>query len=117
MAIERKHVGPRMSRAAIVGNIVYTAGITAEKHEGASVAEQTADILAQIDALLAEAGTSKENVYKASIWLSDIATFNEMNSVWDKWVVPGATRVRATVEAKLAVPTITVEIEVEAAKA
>jgi enamine deaminase RidA (YjgF/YER057c/UK114 family) len=40
-----------------------------------------------------------------------------MNSVWDKWVVPGHTPVRATVEARLAMPDVLVEIQVEAAKA
>jgi enamine deaminase RidA (YjgF/YER057c/UK114 family) len=117
MTIERKHVGPRMSQVAIYGNTVFLAGITAEQRGGTSVAEQTAEILARIDTLLAEAGSSKEQVYRATIWLRDIAAFDEMNSVWDKWVVPGHTPVRATVEARLAMPDVLVEIQVEAAKA
>lgn len=117
MSIERKQVGPRMSQIAIHGNTVYLAGVVAAIHEGKSVAEQTAQVLEQIDALLAEAGTDKTQVYKATIWLRDIAGFAEMNSVWDKWVVAGKTPVRATVEARLAAPTILVEIQVEAALA
>jgi len=116
MTLERKHVGPRMSLVAIHGDTVFLAGITAEKRGGTSVATQTAEILARIDELLTDAGTSKEQVYKASIWLRDIASFDEMNSVWDKWVVPGHTPVRATVEARLAAPDVLVEIQVEAAK-
>lgn len=115
MSIERKHVGPRMSQIAIHGKTVYLAGVVATATEGVSTAAQTTDILDQIDKLLAEAGTDKSNVYKATIWLRDIATFAEMNSVWDKWVVPGKTPVRATVEARLAAPSILVEIQVEAA--
>jgi enamine deaminase RidA (YjgF/YER057c/UK114 family) len=44
-----------------------------------------------------------------------MATFAEMNAVWDKWVTPGATPARATVEAKLAAPRYKVEIMVTAA--
>ena len=116
MTVQRLHVGPRMSQVAIHGNTVYLAGITAEVRGGTSVATQTQEILDRIDTLLAEAGTSKEEVFKATIWLRDIASFAEMNSVWDKWVVDGKTPVRATVEARLAAPDVLVEIQVEAAK-
>lgn len=116
MAIERKHVGPRMSAAVVHGNTVYLAGQVAHKASGKSVAEQTTEILSIIDGLLAECGTSKEKILSANIWLSDIKTFAEMNSVWDAWVSQGNTPARATVEAKLAAPQYTVEIAVIAAK-
>ena len=80
-----------------------------------SVGAQAKVILGQIDALLAEAGTSKQNLLSASIWLKDIGTFAEMNEVWDKWVVPGAPPARATVEARLAGPQYLIEIAVIAA--
>jgi enamine deaminase RidA (YjgF/YER057c/UK114 family) len=81
------------------------------------VAGQTKVILQQIDALLAEAGTSKENILSATIWLADMATFDQMNSVWDKWVASGNAPARATVEAKLAGKAYLVEIAVIAAVA
>jgi enamine deaminase RidA (YjgF/YER057c/UK114 family) len=65
---------------------------------------------------LKEAGTDKTKLISANIWLADIKTFAEMNVVWDKWVVQGATPARATVEAKLAAPEYTVEIAVIAAR-
>lgn len=105
MTIERKHVGPRMSLVATHGNTVFLAGITADKRGGTSVAEQTTEILERIDALLADAGTSKEQVYKATIWLRDIAAFDEMNAVWDKWVVPGHTRCVPRLKRALPLPT------------
>ena len=114
MTIERKHVGPRMSLVAVVNGVAYLAGITADQRAGTSVSEQTREILARIDSLLADAGTSRDNVYKATIWLRDIAAFDEMNGVWDTWVVPGKTPVRATVEAHMAFPDVLVEIQVEA---
>ena len=116
MAIERKQVGARMSGAVVHGNTVYLAGQVAGKTAGKSVREQTQDILDTIDALLAECGTSKQNLLSANIWLTDMGTFAEMNAAWDAWVVPGHTPARATVEAKLAAPQYNVEIMVVAAR-
>ncbi|BCB17313.1 RidA family protein [Bosea sp. ANAM02] len=116
MSIQRIGVGPRMSKAVVHGNTVYLAGQVAANAAGKSVGEQTADILGIIDGILAEAGTDKSKLLMVNIWLSDISTFAEMNAVWDKWVVAGATPGRATVEAKLAAPQYTVEIAVIAAK-
>jgi len=116
MAIERIDVGPRMSQAVVHGDTVYLAGIVADERKGKSVAEQTAQILARIDDLLARAGSSKQNLIKATIWLRDIASFDEMNSVWDRWVSPGHTPARACIESRMAAPDILVEIQVVAAK-
>ena len=113
MTITRIESGARMSEAVVHGGKVYLSGVVAE--QGTSVTEQTRDILAQIDALLAQAGSDKTRLLKANIWLTDIATIGEMNAVWDAWVVAGSTPVRATVEAKLAQPQWNVEIMVEAA--
>ena len=116
MSIQRIAVGPRMSKAVVHGDTVYLAGQVADKAAGKSVAEQTAEILGIIDGLLAEAGSDKSKLLMVNIWLSDMSTFAEMNSVWDNWVVAGQTPGRATVEAKLAAPQFTVEIAVIAAK-
>jgi enamine deaminase RidA (YjgF/YER057c/UK114 family) len=116
MSIERIGVGPRMSKAVVHGSTVYLAGQVADKAAGASVAEQTREILSIIDGLLAQAGTDKTKLLSANIWLTDISTFSEMNGVWDGWVATGNTPARATVEAKLAAPQYTVEIAVIAAR-
>jgi enamine deaminase RidA (YjgF/YER057c/UK114 family) len=116
MTIQRIKPGPRMSGAVVHGNTVYLAGQVAQNAAGKSVGDQTKDILSIIDGLLAEAGTDKTKLLMVNIWLSDIATFAEMNAVWDGWVAQGNTPARATVEAKLAAPQYTVEIAVIAAK-
>ena len=116
MTIQRIKPGPRMSAAVVHRNTVYVAGQVAQSAAGKSVTEQTRDILAIIDGLLAEAGTDKSKLLMANIWLTDIATFQEMNSVWDAWVSPGNAPARATVEAKLAAPQFTVEIAVIAGR-
>ena len=115
MTIKRIGAGPRMSKAVVHGGTVYLAGQVADKMAGKSVSEQTGEILSIIDALLKEAGTDKSKLLSANIWLTDIATFAQMNAVWDGWVSPGNTPARATVEAKLAAPQYKVEIAVIAA--
>ena len=115
MTIKRIDVGPRMSQAVIHNGIVYLAGQVAPTKAGGTVREQTSDILERIDSLLAQAGTDKSRLLTANIWLADISTFSEMNSVWDAWVAEDCTPARATVEAKLAAPEYTVEIMVTAA--
>ena len=115
MSIERKKVGPRLSQAVVHGDTVYLAGIVAD-HPVPEVAAQTGQILDQIDKLLAECGSDKSKLLMATIWLADIRYYDEMNSVWDKWVVPGQTPARAWVEARLAQPKYLVEIRVLAAR-
>lgn len=115
MSVKRIKVGPRMSQAVVHGNMVYTAGQVALNAAGESAGEQTKDILAAIDGLLAEAGTDKSNLLTANIWLADMNDFRAMNEIWDVWVVEGATPTRACVESKLAAPQFTVEIAVTAA--
>ncbi len=116
MSIERHETGPRMSQVVIHGNTVYLAGVVARQNQGKSVTEQTKEILSTIDGHLATAGTDKSKLLSANIWITDMATFNEMNAVWDGWVSPGNTPARATVEAKLAAPGYKVEIMVVAAR-
>jgi enamine deaminase RidA (YjgF/YER057c/UK114 family) len=110
MSINRIGVGPRMSQAVVHGDTVFVSGTVADKAAGKGVGEQTAEILAIIDGLLAKAGTDKTKILSVNIWLVDIKTFAEMNAVWDAWVTPGNTPARATVEAKLAAPQFNVEI-------
>jgi enamine deaminase RidA (YjgF/YER057c/UK114 family) len=104
-----------MSQAVKHGGTVYLAGQVALDAKGGSAAEQTRNILDRIEALLAEAGTDKSKLLSATIWLADIALFNEMNQVWDAWIDPDNPPTRACVESKLAAPDFTVEIAVIAA--
>jgi enamine deaminase RidA (YjgF/YER057c/UK114 family) len=114
MAVKRINAGPRMSQGVVHGNTVYLAGLTADD-PSQDVKGQTQQILDKIDRLLKEAGTDKSKLLSANIWLTDIKTWADMNTVWDKWVSPGNTPARATVEAKLAAEGLKVEIMVQAA--
>ena len=116
MEIKRLHVGKRLSEVTIHNGTVYLAGQIASDNK-ADIVGQTREVLGHIDRLLAEAGSDKTRILSTQIFITDMANFPAMNSVWDTWVVPGATPPRATVEAKLADPACLVEIVVVAAQA
>ncbi|MFY9663199.1 MAG: RidA family protein [Candidatus Cybelea sp.] len=108
--IKRLTPGPRMSQGVVHGGLLYTAGQV--DRESADVGEQTKNVLAKIDALLAQVRSSKSQVLSANIWLSDMATFDDMNRVWERWIDPNNPPARATVESRLATPEYKVEIAV-----
>ena len=110
--IERIHTGQRMSKIVKHNGTVYLCG---QVGAGDTVAEQTRDCLSRVDALLAEAGTSKENILQAIVWVADMADFAEMNAVWDAWVPEGHAPARACGEARLARSGLKVEVIVTAA--
>ena len=112
--IKRFEPGPRMSQAVVHGGLVYLAGQVGTA--GASVTQQTKDILANIDRLLASVGSDKSKILQATIWMASMDDFAEMNAVWDAWVPQGHTPARAAGEAKLATPDYLVEFIVTAAQ-
>lgn len=111
-----KHIdaNQRMSQIVTHNQTVYLAGQVAQDGK-APMRTQTEQVLAAIDALLAKAGTDKSQLLAATIWVSDMAEFSEMNAAWDAWVTPGRPPVRACVEAALASPEWKVEVMVTAA--
>jgi enamine deaminase RidA (YjgF/YER057c/UK114 family) len=111
--IKRYGIGARMSEAVAYNGVIWLAGQVGKP--GDSVADQTRTCLAEVDRILAAAGTDKTRILSAQIWLADMANFAEMNSVWDAWVPAGDTPARATGEAKLATPDYLVEVIVTAA--
>ncbi len=112
--VQRFDVGPRLSEMAVHQGVAYLAGQVAA--DGSQdIAGQTAQVLAQIDALLARAGTDKSRILMCQIFLADLADFPGMNGVWERWVAAGNAPPRATVQARLAKPEWRVEMVVTAA--
>ncbi|WP_428032126.1 RidA family protein [Ancylobacter sp.] len=100
-SIQRLNSTGRLSRVVIHHGIAYLAGVVA-KEKTPDIAAQTADVLAQIDALLAQAGSDKSRLLRVTIWLHDMGHFEAMNKVWDAWVDTDNAPARATVESRLA---------------
>lgn len=114
MSITYTDSNTRMSQVVVHNGTVYLSG-QVPTDASADMRGQTEQVLARIDDLLAGAGTSKENLLSAQVWVTSMAEFDQMNAAWDAWVVPGRPPVRAAVEAKLAKPEWKVEIMVTAA--
>ena len=114
--ITRFHVGARLSETAVHNGTIYLAGQVPDD-TSKDIRGQTAEVLAMVDRLLAEAGSDKSRILMTQIFLTDIADITAMNEVWDAWVPAGHTPPRATVEANLARAEWKVEIVVTAAVA
>ena len=107
--IFREDTNQRMSQIVIHDNTIYLSGQVGNKDSN-DVATQTSEVLNKIEKLLFKAGSNKNKILSATIYLSDISYFEEMNKVWDNWLPENCAPARATVEAKLAYPELLVEI-------
>lgn len=99
----------RLSGAVVAGGFVWLAGQVADDAT-ADTAGQTADILRQIDALLAAAGTDRRALLSVTVVLADIADAPAMNRAWDAWLDPAHKPARMTIQAPLVDPGWRVEI-------
>ena len=106
---KRLKPGPRMSQAVIHGDTVYLAGQVADDFDS-GLEQQTKEVLAKIDGLLKEAGSSRDKILAVTVYLSNIADFAAMNAVYDAWVDKANPPTRACLETRLADPRLRVEI-------
>lgn len=113
--IERLETKQRMSRIVKHNGTIYLCGqVCADATQG--IKEQTATMLDKVEALLEQAGSDKEHMLSATIYIKDMKDFAEMNEVWDNWVPEGHAPARACVEASMARDALLVEISVVAAE-
>ncbi|MES2205705.1 MAG: RidA family protein [Pseudomonadota bacterium] len=113
--VQRFDIGPRLSDMVIHNHTIYLAGQVADDPKQ-GIEEQTRQVLAHVDRLLAQAGSDKTNILSATIYLASMGDYAAMNRVWDTWVPQGHTPARATVEARLAHPDYRVEVQIIAAQ-
>jgi len=113
--ITRLESNARRSRVVIHENTVYLAGQVGDDWSG-DIAQQTREALANIDKMLALAGTDKSKVLSATIWIKRLSDYDQMNAVWDAWVPPNDTPARACAVVDMADPRILVEITPIAAR-
>ena len=112
--IQRYQVNKRMSMALRHNGLVYISGqVASDVEEGIKV--QTEQVLTKIDGLLTEAGSSRGHLLMVNVFLPHIIDFDAMNEVYDAWIDPSAPPARACVEARLANPSLRVEISAIAA--
>lgn len=100
MAIDRIQPGEWNCRAVIHDNTVYLSGIVADD-KTVPMKEQTEQVLAKIDAVLASAGTDKSKILSSVVYLADIDQKDGMNEAWMAWVDKDNLPARAAVGVKL----------------
>ena len=110
--IERIHTGERSSKIVKHNGVVY---LTGQVSEGETIKEQVRGCLQKVETLLAQAGSSKEQMLRVTIWLADMSDFQGLNEVWNEWVPAGHAPARACGQAKLARDVLKVEFMVDAA--
>jgi 2-iminobutanoate/2-iminopropanoate deaminase len=95
------------------GDHVFTAGQVALGEDGAivagGIAEQTTQALANVQACLAAAGCSLDDVQKVNVYLADLTDFEEFNTVY-RGVFTQPFPARTTVQVGLP-PGLLIEIE------
>jgi enamine deaminase RidA (YjgF/YER057c/UK114 family) len=109
MDIRRIAEEERLSGAVISGGFIFLAGQVADDPT-LDAEGQTADILAQIDTLLEDAGTDKRALLSVQVILADINDAPAMNRAWDAWLDRSAKPARMTIQAPLVNPQWKVEI-------
>ncbi len=114
MSIQRQDTKPRMSRIVIHNDTVYLCGQVG-KDATKGIADQTETMLEKVDELLLQAGSDREHMLSATVYVRDMKDFAAMNEVWDAWVPEGHAPARACVEARMARAELLVEISVIAA--
>lgn len=113
-AIRRAGTTPRYSDSTTHNGVVYCVEVPPD--ETAPVAEQARAMLASLETLLEQAGSGRECLLMATLYLVDMADYDAINAVWDAWVPAGTAPSRACVQvARLARAGWRVEIAVQAA--
>ena len=107
--IERINTNKRMSQIVKHNNLIYLSGQVGNI-DTKDLKKQTSEVLEKIENLLKDAESDKSKILSATIYLTDINFFEDMNEVWDNWLPKNCAPARATVEAKLALPELLVEI-------
>ena len=106
--------GAPYSQAIKAGGLVFVSGQLGlkpgETEIGGSITEQTEQVLANLSAILAEAGSGLDRLVKTTVFLADLGDFAAMNEVYARHVgdQPPA---RATVEVSALPSGAKVEIE------
>ncbi len=111
-------IGP-YSQAIAIGDFLFISGQIPVNPADGTVPEgikaQTAQSIANIKAILSEAGMSMDNVIKTTVFLADMSLFGEMNEVYaENFTAPYPAR--SAVAVKELPKQVLVEIETIAAK-
>ncbi len=91
-----KAIGP-YSQAIKAGNMLYTSGQipldpVSGEIVGSNITEQTEQVMKNLSAVLAAAGTSFDNAVKTTCFIADMADFADFNAVYSKYITSAPAR-------------------------
>ena len=110
-------VGPYNQAIAASGEMLFVAGqVPLNPQSGNIVGDgdiqaQTKQVMANIEAILTEAGASWDNVVKTGVFLTDLANFGAMNEIYAQYFEESTAPARACVEVSRLPKDVLVEIE------
>ncbi|HEY9770769.1 MAG TPA: RidA family protein [Coleofasciculaceae cyanobacterium] len=110
-------VGPYNQAIATCGQMLFVAGqVPLDPQSGKIIGEgditaQTQQVMANIEAILTEAGATWDNVVKTSVFMTDLAHFGSMNQVYAQYFAEATAPARACVEVSRLPKDVLVEIE------
>jgi enamine deaminase RidA (YjgF/YER057c/UK114 family) len=112
--IQRHGTTARFSDAVVHNGVVYIVEVPSSTDS--AIGQQTLEVLSSLERQLVAAGSDKSRVLMATVYLTDLADYDGMNTVWDAWLPPGSAPARACVKvAGLARPGWRIEIALTAA--
>jgi 2-iminobutanoate/2-iminopropanoate deaminase len=109
-------IGP-YSQATMVGNMLYTSGqIAINPKNGKMVTDtienETTQVMENLKAVLTEAGMTFENVFKTTIFISNMENFAKINAIYGNYFNAETAPARETVEVANLPKYVNVEISV-----
>lgn len=110
--ITRIHPAPQWSDAVVHNGTVYFVEVP---ESGTDITSQTQALLAQAERTLALAGSGKDRLLMATIYIKHMAERTALNAVWQAWLPEGCAPARVCVSAEMASPDYLLEIAFVAA--
>lgn len=114
--ITRSVPTPTSNRVVVHNGVLHLGGLGApERGEANDMYDQSKQIFERIDGFLAESGTDKNHLLRATIFISDYTLKTEMNRAWNEWLDQDQKPARTTITVGDMGDNMLVEIEITAA--
>ena len=109
------NASPTLSPAVRVGDLLYLSGQLPGRDADSTIESQTKSALERMNPILAQAGTTKENIVKCTVFLVDVKDFAGMNRAYTQFFTKEPPARSTVVVAALVTPSAKLEVECIAA--
>ena len=109
------NASPTLSPAVRIGDLLYLSGQLPGRDADSTIESQTKSALERMNPILAQAGTTKENIVKCTVFLVDVKDFAGMNRAYTQFFTKEPPARSTVVVAALVSPGAKLEVECIAA--